>query len=123
MAEDPTLIAISATPPRSTLLRDLQPKPVIPLGLMPPAVVEDSGVNKTWVSISERLNNQNNGSVLYVALESEAMPSQEEVTELAFGLELSGAPFFWALRKPPGSNKSESVELPNGFEERPKVEG
>ncbi|GMP81825.1 hypothetical protein CsSME_00036405 [Camellia sinensis var. sinensis] len=47
-----------------TLLQDLQPKPVIPLGLMPPAVVEDSGVNETWLSISERLNNQNNGSVV-----------------------------------------------------------
>ncbi|KAL7234138.1 hypothetical protein ACSBR1_017687 [Camellia fascicularis] len=48
---------------------------------------------------------------------------QEEVTELAFGLELSSAPFFWALRKPPGSNKSESVELADGFEERTRSRG
>ncbi|GMP81826.1 hypothetical protein CsSME_00036406 [Camellia sinensis var. sinensis] len=51
------------------------------------------------------------------------MPSQEEVTELALGLELSGLPFFWALRKLPGSNKSESVELPDGFEERARSRG
>ncbi|THF98345.1 hypothetical protein TEA_022583 [Camellia sinensis var. sinensis] len=90
-------------------------KLVIPLGLMPPAVVDDNGVNETWLSISERLNNQNNGSVVYVALGSEAMPSQKEVIELALGLELSGLPYFWALRRSPGSNKSESVELPDGF--------
>ncbi|CAL5398351.1 unnamed protein product [Camellia sinensis] len=51
------------------------------------------------------------------------MPSQGEVTELAFGLELSSAPFFWALRKPPGSNKSESVELLDGFEEQTRSRG
>ncbi|GMP32611.1 hypothetical protein CsSME_00006291 [Camellia sinensis var. sinensis] len=106
-----------------TLLQDLQSKPVIPLGLMPPTVVDDSGVNETWLSISERLSNQNKGSVVYLALGSEVMPSQEEVTELAFGLELSGVPFFWALRKPPGWNKSESVELPDGFEERTRSRG
>ncbi|THG12597.1 hypothetical protein TEA_011165 [Camellia sinensis var. sinensis] len=68
-----------------TLLQDLQPKLVIPLGLMPLAVVAYDGVNEILLSISERLNNQNNGSVVYVALGSEAMPSQEEVTELALG--------------------------------------
>ncbi|KAL7223334.1 hypothetical protein ACSBR1_024903 [Camellia fascicularis] len=52
---------------------------------MPLAVVEYGGVNETWISISEQLNNQNNGFVVYVALGSKAMPSQEEVTELALG--------------------------------------
>ncbi|KAL7223499.1 hypothetical protein ACSBR1_025030 [Camellia fascicularis] len=53
-----------------TLLQDLQPKLVIPLGLMPLAMVEYGGVNETWLSIT---------------LGSKAMPSQEKVTELALG--------------------------------------
>ncbi|KAL7192615.1 hypothetical protein ACSBR2_024438 [Camellia fascicularis] len=36
-----------------TLLQDLQPKLVIPLGLMPLAMVEYGGVNETWLSIRE----------------------------------------------------------------------
>ncbi|CAK9147564.1 unnamed protein product [Ilex paraguariensis] len=49
--------------------------------------------------------------------------SQNDVTELALRLELSGLPFIWALRKPPGSTESDSVELPHGFLERIKGRG
>ncbi|KAL7192449.1 hypothetical protein ACSBR2_024312 [Camellia fascicularis] len=42
---------------------------------------------------------------------------------VGLGLELSGLPFFWALRKLPGLNKSELVELPDGFEERTRSRG
>ncbi|CBI40856.3 unnamed protein product, partial [Vitis vinifera] len=45
-------------------------------------------------------------------------PTEDELTELAFGLELSGLPFFWALRK-----RHDSVDLPDGFEERTKGRG
>ncbi|XAR73500.1 Soyasaponin III rhamnosyltransferase [Bertholletia excelsa] len=103
-----------------TLVEELHQKPVIPVGLMPPSV-EDSvsdQQNQTWVTISEWLNKRRKGSVVFIALGSEVTLTQNELTELALGLELSGLPFFWALRKPPGS-----AELPEGFEERASKQG
>ncbi|XP_022880689.1 putative UDP-rhamnose:rhamnosyltransferase 1 [Olea europaea var. sylvestris] len=98
------------------LLEELYHRPVVPLGLMPPRVGEDE--SQSWVSIKTWLDNQNKRTVVYVALGSEVTPSQDQLNELALGLELSGVPFFWALRKPSGSGESYSVVLPDGFEER-----
>ncbi|KAL2504494.1 UDP-glycosyltransferase 91A1 [Abeliophyllum distichum] len=103
------------------LLEELHHKPVIPVGLMPPQVEEDK--SQSWVSIRTWLDNQSKSSVVYVALGSEVTPSQEQLNELALGLELSGVPFFWALRKPSGTVESYSVDLPDGFEERVKGRG
>ncbi|KAD7478523.1 hypothetical protein E3N88_01659 [Mikania micrantha] len=66
-------------------------------------------------SIKEWLDGQQKGHVVYVALGSEAVVNKSGLAELALGLELSGLPFFWALRKPAGLD---SVELPDGFLER-----
>ncbi|KVI08654.1 UDP-glycosyltransferase 91D1-like [Cynara cardunculus var. scolymus] len=100
-----------------TLLEELHHLPVIPVGLMPPAKATDVGDEKddAWVTIKKWLDGQQKGQVVYVALGSEVMLSNSEVGELALGLELSGLPFFWGLRKPAGST---SVELPEGFLER-----
>ncbi|CAN1748767.1 UDP-glycosyltransferase 91A1 [Linum perenne] len=71
----------------------------------------------TWTRTIERwLDEQERGSVVYVAFGSEAKPSSDELTEIAAGLELSGQPFFWVLRSP-------DAELPEGFEERMKGNG
>ncbi|GJT34857.1 UDP-glycosyltransferase 91D1-like protein [Tanacetum coccineum] len=51
------------------------------------------------------------------------MVSKTELRELALGLELSGLPFIWALRKPAGSAESDSMELPDGFLERTRNQG
>ncbi|KAL0382730.1 UNVERIFIED_CONTAM: putative UDP-rhamnose:rhamnosyltransferase 1 [Sesamum calycinum] len=101
------------------LLEELHHRPVIPLGLMPPKVQDHSTSNdanhNVWTSINNWLNRQNKGSVVYVALGSEVTPSQDQLVELAHGLELSGVPFFWVLRK---VSESDPVDLPDGFEER-----
>lgn len=101
------------------LLEELHHKPIVPLGLMPPGdqEIEAGEKNESWVSIKEWLDEQKNLSVVYVALGSEVGLTQDELTELALGLELSGLSFFWALRK------SDSLELPNGFLERVKGRG
>ncbi|KAL3524958.1 hypothetical protein ACH5RR_013330 [Cinchona calisaya] len=104
------------------LLERLQQKQVIPLGLMPPHVGEiNSDGNDSWVLIKQWLDIQKKGSVLYVALGSEVSLSQHELSELALGLELSGVPFFWVLRKASWTN--ESIPLPVAFEERVKGRG
>ncbi|KAJ0092430.1 hypothetical protein Patl1_27080 [Pistacia atlantica] len=59
----------------------------------------------------------------YTRQPNEAQPSQEELTEIAFGLELSGLPFFWVLKKRLGPADTKLIELPDGFEERTKRRG
>lgn len=56
--------------------------------------------------------------MLYVALGTKFSLSPEELTGLALGLELSGLPFFWALKKAAQLQNPEAVvEVPEGFEE------
>ncbi|KAI3747564.1 hypothetical protein L6452_10059 [Arctium lappa] len=106
-----------------TLSEELFHLPVIPVGLMPPETTTNVGDEKdddAWVTIKKWLDGQEKGRVVYVALGSEVMLTETELGELALGLEMSGLPFFWALRKPAGST---SVELPEGFEERTRNRG
>ncbi|KAL5819982.1 hypothetical protein ACOSQ4_023824 [Xanthoceras sorbifolium] len=107
------------------LLGEIHSKPVIPIGLLPPCLQvsqsEDSS-SSIWLSINDWFGKQDKGSVVYVALGSEVTLSKEEITELALGLELSGLPFFWVLRKVHESS-SYHDELPEGFEERIKGRG
>lgn len=102
------------------LLEKLHKKPVVPLGLLPASVEEGHRAkDDTWQSIKGWLDKHTKNSVVYVALGSEFIPSQDEITELALGLELSMLPFFWALRKLADT----PLELPDGFEERTRDQG
>nr|BBD47003.1 glycosyltransferase [Glycine max] len=97
--------------------------PVVPVGLLPPSMqirdVEEEDNNPDWVRIKDWLDTQESSSVVYIGFESELKLSQEDLTELAHGIELSNLPFFWALK-----NLKEGVlELPEGFEERTKERG
>ncbi|KAJ4838611.1 hypothetical protein Tsubulata_046753 [Turnera subulata] len=107
------------------LLERIHLKPALPVGVLAPKPQEgpEDDDDASWRSIKDWLDNQTKGSVVYVAFGSEAKPSQEELTEIALGLELSGVPFFWVLRKRRGSADTEVVELPEGFEERVKGRG
>ncbi|GJX40070.1 UDP-glycosyltransferase 91D1-like protein [Tanacetum coccineum] len=108
-----------------TLLEELNHLPVVPVGLMPPDIATNVGDENTdtWVTVKKWLDSQQKGHVVYVALGSEVMVSKTELRELALGLELSGLPFIWALRKPAGSAESDSMELPDGFLERTRNQG
>ncbi|CAL5079631.1 unnamed protein product [Urochloa decumbens] len=100
------------------LLADLYRKPVLPAGLLlPPAPDSDrrDDVSSADHGALRWLDAQPPRSVVYVALGSEAPVTAEGVTELAAGLELSGARFLWALRAPGGAA---AVRLPEGFEQR-----
>ncbi|KAI5067850.1 hypothetical protein GOP47_0016195 [Adiantum capillus-veneris] len=77
----------------------------------------------------EWLNVQPLASVVYVALGSIVSFTEEEVQEMALGLEASGQPFLWVLRQPPGGGDGKNVQvdlmsaLPDGFLERNRERG
>lgn len=95
---------------------------MVAAGLLPPAVEERDGDYDDKEEIFEWLSKQKRGSVLYVALGSEAALSVELIHELALGLERAGLPCIWALRKPAGSGRDDEF-LPAGFEDRAHAGG
>ncbi|KAL2336872.1 hypothetical protein Fmac_011318 [Flemingia macrophylla] len=78
------------------------------------------------------LEKQRPNSVLYLSFGSGGTLSQQQLSELAFGLELSGHNFLWVLRVPNdtpdaayvvGSNDDPLRFLPDGFLERTQARG
>ncbi|KAL6637112.1 hypothetical protein ACP70R_024684 [Stipagrostis hirtigluma subsp. patula] len=103
-------------------------KPVVPFGLLPPspdgaraAAAKDGDTDAD--AVMPWLDAQPTGTVVYVALGSEVPLSTKLVHELALGLELAGARFLWALRKPTGGGVHEADILPPGFRERTRGRG
>ncbi|XP_057430085.1 soyasaponin III rhamnosyltransferase-like [Lotus japonicus] len=96
---------------------------VVPVGLLPPSLqirdVEEEDKHPDWVKIKAWLDTQEPSSVVFIGFGSELKLSQQDLTELAHGIELSGLPFFWALKY----LKDGSLELPEGFEDRTKDRG
>ncbi|KAK9109063.1 hypothetical protein Sjap_017123 [Stephania japonica] len=92
-------------------------KPVIPVGILPPIPSPEDEESENWISIKGWLNERQPNSVVYIAFGSEAKISQEEITEVAMGLEQSGLHFLWALKK------SNDYSLPQGYEERVSEKG
>ncbi|KAK6790707.1 hypothetical protein RDI58_009788 [Solanum bulbocastanum] len=74
----------------------------------------------------EFLNNQDVNSVIYVSFGTGIKLSQEQLNELAFGLEKCNQRFIWVIGKGDHSNNNDNdntIELPQGFEERVKGRG
>ncbi|XVF33278.1 hypothetical protein REPUB_Repub17cG0155100 [Reevesia pubescens] len=92
-------------------------KPVFPIGLLIQEKPEGRRRtnDKSWTEIFEWLDVQNSKSVVFVGFGSECKLSKEQIHEIAYGLELSGLPFLWALR--------DSDALPSGFSERSHGKG
>ncbi|KAF5205826.1 Hydroxymethylglutaryl-coa synthase [Thalictrum thalictroides] len=116
------------------LLAELTEKPVIPVGSLHPATldyypdVKSPDEENKWVAIKEWLDKQNNESVLYVVFGTEARLTENQISEMAIGIEKSNFPFFWVLRTP--HNHLESLAdkdvismLPDGFLDRIKDRG
>ncbi|KAL6990772.1 beta-D-glucosyl crocetin beta-1,6-glucosyltransferase [Sarracenia purpurea var. burkii] len=92
----------------------LAEKKIIPVGpLVQPAV--NDGENQKLI---EWLDEKDPGSTVFVSFGSEYFPTQEELEEVAHGLELSGANFIWVVRFPAGQKISVDSALPDGFLER-----
>ncbi|MCL7047770.1 hypothetical protein MKW94_014841 [Papaver nudicaule] len=108
------------------LRKEVYKKPVTQMGsLLPPVPSEEEETNEAWLEIKVWLEKQKRGSVVYVALGSEATLSKQGMHELATGLEASNLPFFWVIRKPLGSTEEDyfNTMLPSGFEDRVKGRG
>ncbi|RWR75700.1 UDP-glycosyltransferase 91C1-like protein [Cinnamomum micranthum f. kanehirae] len=93
------------------------PKPVIPVGLLPPEKRE-AAVEGEWVEIFQWLDGKAARSVVFVGFGSECTLSRNEIYEIAHGLELSNLDFLWALRKPKWAVDDGSDALPPGFVSR-----
>ncbi|XP_024315163.1 UDP-glycosyltransferase 91B1 isoform X2 [Brachypodium distachyon] len=101
-------------PPLFPLLTKLFSKPAVPAGLLlPDGADDDESSSSSFAPAMRWLDEQPRGSVVYVALGSEAPVTAEQLGELALGLELSGARFLWALPR-----LRERRLLPEGFEAR-----
>ncbi|XP_031399169.1 putative UDP-rhamnose:rhamnosyltransferase 1 [Punica granatum] len=96
------------------LYEELLHKKVIPVGLLPPDRPE-GGTSRA--ESFQWLDGQEPKSVVFVGFGSECKLTKEQVHEIAHGLELSGLPFLWALRRPIWAVHEDEV-LPDGFVER-----
>ncbi|KAH0733933.1 hypothetical protein KY285_009640 [Solanum tuberosum] len=63
----------------------------------------------------EWLGTKPHSSVVYISFGSIAVPDQEQVNEIAFGLLNSGISFLWIMKPPPEYSVFKPVVLPDGF--------
>ncbi|KAH6804344.1 hypothetical protein C2S51_032591 [Perilla frutescens var. frutescens] len=102
-------------PAAAELLRNILP--VGPLHLLDSnAAASPGNFYREDASCLSWLDNKADGSVIYVSFGSLAVFSQQQLDELALGLELSGRAFLWVTR-PNLANGSRFV-FPDGFLER-----
>ncbi|KAM6557512.1 hypothetical protein CsatB_004531 [Cannabis sativa] len=106
--------------------------PIFPVG--PIVQIGPTNTNGAEYCLSW-LDKQPSRSVLYVSFGSGGTLSSDQMTELAFGLEMSGQKFLWVVRKPDnesanaaylkdGQSQFEATDvLPKGFLERTKGQG
>ncbi|XP_027335282.1 hydroquinone glucosyltransferase-like [Abrus precatorius] len=102
---------------------------VYPIG---PVIQKGSGDVRNGCECLRWLENQVTNSVLYISFGSGGTLPQDQLNELALGLEISGKKFLWVLRAPSRSANSAYLDsetddssrfLPCGFIERTKEQG
>ncbi|EXB39080.1 Zeatin O-xylosyltransferase [Morus notabilis] len=91
-------------------------------------VPNSSGEHKRDCSCLEWLDKQERNSVLYISFGTTTFMEDEQIRELAIGLEKSGVKFLWVLRDADKGNvfdesEARRLQLPQGFEERVKGKG
>ncbi|KAE9617875.1 hypothetical protein Lal_00037859 [Lupinus albus] len=103
-----------------------------PVYLVGPVIQTGASIEPNESECIKWLENQRPKSVLYLSFGSGGTLSEEQVNELAFGLESSGQKFLWVFRAPNdsanalylGASNDDSLQfLPDGFLERTKGQG
>ncbi|KAJ7966718.1 Glycosyltransferase [Quillaja saponaria] len=112
--------------------KEVHTPPLYPVG---PLIKEIDPLNETAVQCLTWLDKQPSDSVLFVALGSGGTLTTEQITELAWGLELSKQRFVWVVRTPSdasstgtffnvgGDVNDPKTYLPEGFIERTREVG
>ncbi|OIT26158.1 zeatin o-glucosyltransferase [Nicotiana attenuata] len=105
-------------------------KPWLAVGPLYMLLESHDSSNRSRHECLEFLDKQDVNSVILVSFGTTTTFSQEQVSELALGLEQSNHKFIWVLRetdKKMGNEKfevkDEKIELPKGFKERTKGRG
>ncbi|XP_076935770.1 zeatin O-xylosyltransferase-like [Bidens hawaiensis] len=97
-------------------------KKIWAVGPLNPIEISSNGTDSTSRhKCLQWLDNQPENSVMYVSFGTTTTFSDEQIRELALGLERSGQRFIWVVRVADTSNsvgsEERKIELPNGFEE------
>ncbi|KAL1544432.1 beta-D-glucosyl crocetin beta-1,6-glucosyltransferase [Salvia divinorum] len=100
------------------LLSELTQKKFVPVG----PLVQELGKNVEKEGnedmIVEWLDRRDRRSTVFASFGSEYFLSENEIEEIAHGLEMSGVGFVWVVRFPAGESKTMGEKLPEGFLER-----
>lgn len=92
------------------------------IGPFNPMEVRDNKDSRNHHKCLEWLDKQDENSVIYVSFGTTTSLSDEQILEIASGLEASGAKFIWVLRDADRGDifqgEFRKVELPRGYEER-----
>lgn len=67
--------------------------------------------DECWNKVFQWLDEQSHKSVVFVGFGSECKLSNDQIHEIAYGLELSGLSFVWALQKPSWAGNETDVLL------------
>ncbi|WMV49117.1 hypothetical protein MTR67_042502 [Solanum verrucosum] len=94
-------------------------KPVVLAGPVLPEPIESSNTEENWSKWLEKFKEK---TVILCAFGSECNLKKDQFQELVLGLELTGYPFFAAL-KPPIEAETIEEALPEGFKERTQGKG
>ncbi|XP_048331060.2 UDP-glucosyltransferase 29-like [Ziziphus jujuba] len=90
-------------------------KKVVSIG---PLVVQDTNPEDDSMDIINWLDKKEKSSTVFVSFGSEYYLTNEEMEEIAYGLELSKVNFIWVVRFPLGQKMALEEALPKGFLER-----
>ncbi|KAJ4962743.1 hypothetical protein NE237_022682 [Protea cynaroides] len=85
------------------ILREIMPIQIYPVG---PIIMESSSCDQSHAECMTWLDQHPVESVIYVSFGSGGTLSEEQLTELAWGLELSQKRFLWVVRPPAGKDGS-----------------
>ncbi|PWA69034.1 Cyanidin-3-O-glucoside 2-O-glucuronosyltransferase [Artemisia annua] len=97
-------------------MSQISDKKVLPIGpLTQESKKED---NHEHTHIFQWLDMKNESSVIYISFGSAYFLSDNEIEDIACGLELSNESFIWVIRFPEGTKTSVAQVLPFGFLER-----
>ncbi|KAL7183445.1 hypothetical protein ACSBR2_025785 [Camellia fascicularis] len=86
--------------------------------IVPVLLVQDCVDDNNASEIIGWLNKKKRRSIVFVCFGTEYFLSEDEIEEIAYGLELSGVNFVWFVRFSMGANTSVEKAMPRGFIER-----